>query len=79
MASLAAAASLALSKVTKPKPRERVGFSLEAESSELLLHAASEGRLGYLSMEMKASSTLPCLLNASIRMSLFVFQERLPT
>jgi hypothetical protein len=28
MASLAAAASLALSKVTKPKPRERVGFSL---------------------------------------------------
>ncbi len=29
MASFAAAASLALSKVTKPKPRERVGFSLK--------------------------------------------------
>jgi hypothetical protein len=28
MASLAAAASLELSKVTKPKPRDRVGFSL---------------------------------------------------
>ena len=36
MASLAAAASLALSKVTKPKPRERVGFSLEDNGSELL-------------------------------------------
>jgi hypothetical protein len=44
MASLAAAASLTLSKVTKPKPRERVGFSLEVESGELLLHAASECR-----------------------------------
>ena len=33
----------------------------------------------YLSIEMKASKTLPCLPKASMRMSLLVFQERLPT
>jgi hypothetical protein len=31
IASLAAAASLTLSKVTNPKPRERVGFSLRTQ------------------------------------------------
>ena len=43
MASLAAAASLELSKVTKPKPRERVGFSLGGGGTgedQLMHHAA---------------------------------------